>query len=116
MTASAKGPLSSVVDCLEPTLVDEEPDQLVDEQGISATCTMDDLGHPLRPPPRRELEVHVHLRDVETPGHDPNCPRRSSEVREKALAHDRIRELLQGKEIRKVIVVPNKLVNIVAAL
>ncbi len=39
-----------------------------------------------------------------------------AEVREKALAHERIRELLQGKEIRKVIVVPNKLVNVVAAL
>jgi leucyl-tRNA synthetase len=39
-----------------------------------------------------------------------------AEVREKALAHERIRELLQGKEIRKVIVVANKLVNIVAAL
>jgi leucyl-tRNA synthetase len=39
-----------------------------------------------------------------------------AEVRERALAHERIRELLQGKEIRKVIVVPNKLVNVVAAL
>ena len=38
------------------------------------------------------------------------------ELREKALGHERIRELLAGKEIRKVIVVANKLVNIVAAL
>ncbi len=30
--------------------------------------------------------------------------------------NERIREILAGKEIRKVIVVPNKLVNIVAAL
>jgi leucyl-tRNA synthetase len=37
-------------------------------------------------------------------------------LKEKALGHERIRELLAGKEIRKVIVVPNKLVNIVAAL
>jgi len=39
-----------------------------------------------------------------------------SQTREKALANGRIRELLQGKEIRKVIVVPGKLVNVVAAL
>ena len=39
-----------------------------------------------------------------------------AETRQRALANERIRELLQGKEIRKVIVVPNKLVNIVAAL
>jgi len=38
------------------------------------------------------------------------------ELKEKALGHDRIRELLSGKEVRKVIVVPNKLVNIVASL
>jgi leucyl-tRNA synthetase len=38
------------------------------------------------------------------------------ELREKALAHEKIREILAGKVIRKVIVVPNKLVNIVAAL
>ena len=37
-------------------------------------------------------------------------------LKEKALGHERIKELLQGKEIRKVIVVQNKLVNIVAAL
>jgi leucyl-tRNA synthetase len=37
-------------------------------------------------------------------------------LKERALGHERIRELLAGKEIRKVIVVPNKLVNIVAAL
>jgi leucyl-tRNA synthetase len=37
-------------------------------------------------------------------------------LREKALSHERIRELLAGREVRKVIVVPNKLVNIVAAL
>ncbi len=37
-------------------------------------------------------------------------------LKEKALGHERIRELLAGKEIRKVIVVPGKLVNIVAAL
>jgi leucyl-tRNA synthetase len=37
-------------------------------------------------------------------------------LREKALGHERIKELLAGKEIRKVIVVPKKLVNIVAAL
>jgi leucyl-tRNA synthetase len=39
-----------------------------------------------------------------------------AELKEKALGHERIKELLQGKEIRKVIVVQNKLVNIVAAL
>jgi leucyl-tRNA synthetase len=39
-----------------------------------------------------------------------------AELKQKALGHERIRELLQGKEIRKVIVVPNKLVNIVAAV
>ena len=32
------------------------------------------------------------------------------------MGHERIKELLSGKEVRKVIVVPNKLVNIVAAL
>jgi leucyl-tRNA synthetase len=37
-----------------------------------------------------------------------------TETREKALGHVRIKELLGGKEIRKVIVVANKLVNIVA--
>jgi len=39
-----------------------------------------------------------------------------AELKEKALGHDRIRELLSGKEVRKVIVVPNKLVNIVASV
>jgi leucyl-tRNA synthetase len=39
-----------------------------------------------------------------------------TKLREKALAHEKIKEILAGKEIRKVIVVPNKLVNIVAAL
>jgi leucyl-tRNA synthetase len=38
-----------------------------------------------------------------------------AELKEKALGHERIRELLSGKEVRKVIVVPNKLVNIVAS-
>jgi leucyl-tRNA synthetase len=38
------------------------------------------------------------------------------ELKAKALANDRIRELLAGKEVRKVIVVAGKLVNIVAAL
>jgi len=37
-------------------------------------------------------------------------------LRERALGHERIKDLLAGKEVRKVIVVPNKLVNIVAAL
>jgi leucyl-tRNA synthetase len=37
-------------------------------------------------------------------------------LRERALGHERIKDLLAGKEIRKVIVVPNKLVNIVATL
>ena len=37
-------------------------------------------------------------------------------LREKALSHERIKELLTGKVVSKVIVVPNKLVNIVAAL
>jgi leucyl-tRNA synthetase len=36
-------------------------------------------------------------------------------TREKALANERIRELLSGKEVRKIIVVANKLVNIVVA-
>ena len=39
-----------------------------------------------------------------------------AELKAKALGHERIKELLEGKEIRKVIVVPNKLVNIVAAV
>jgi leucyl-tRNA synthetase len=39
-----------------------------------------------------------------------------AELEEKALANQKIREILAGKVIRKVIVVPNKLVNIVAAL
>jgi leucyl-tRNA synthetase len=38
-----------------------------------------------------------------------------AELKEKAMNHERMKELLQGKEIRKVIVVPDKLVNIVAA-
>jgi leucyl-tRNA synthetase len=38
------------------------------------------------------------------------------ELKEKALGHERVKELLGGKEIRKVIVVRGKLVNIVAAL
>lgn len=37
------------------------------------------------------------------------------ETREKALGNSRIKELLDGKEIRKVIVVPGKLVNVVAS-
>jgi leucyl-tRNA synthetase len=47
-----------------------------------------------------------------------NLPAGTSEeeLREKALGHEKIRALLAGKEIRKVIVVANKLVNIVAAL
>ncbi len=36
-------------------------------------------------------------------------------LRTKALADEHIRELLKGKQVRKVIVVPGKLVNIVAA-
>jgi leucyl-tRNA synthetase len=36
-------------------------------------------------------------------------------MRAKALADERVRELLAGKQVRKVIVVPKKLVNIVAA-
>ena len=39
-----------------------------------------------------------------------------ADLKERALGHERIKDLLAGKEIRKVIVVPNKLVNIVAAL
>jgi leucyl-tRNA synthetase len=39
-----------------------------------------------------------------------------AELKERALSHERIREILAGKEVRKVIVVPNKLVNIVAAV
>ena len=35
------------------------------------------------------------------------------EVIELAKATDKIKELIDGKEIRKIIVVPNKLVNIV---
>jgi leucyl-tRNA synthetase len=38
-----------------------------------------------------------------------------AETREKALANERIRELLDGKEVRKIIVVAGKLVNIVVA-
>ncbi len=47
-----------------------------------------------------------------------NMPAGTSDdgLRERALGHERIKDLLAGKEIRKVIVVPNKLVNIVAAL
>jgi leucyl-tRNA synthetase len=37
-------------------------------------------------------------------------------LRETALADERIRELTAGKQIRKVIVVPGKLVNVVVAL
>ncbi|MFC3039384.1 leucine--tRNA ligase [Virgibacillus xinjiangensis] len=36
------------------------------------------------------------------------------ELEEKALANDKIKELIEGKTVRKVIVVPGKLVNIVA--
>ncbi|HVO38348.1 MAG TPA: leucine--tRNA ligase [Spirochaetia bacterium] len=39
-----------------------------------------------------------------------------AETREKALSHERIRQLLDGKEIHKVIVVPGKLVNVVASV
>jgi leucyl-tRNA synthetase len=39
-----------------------------------------------------------------------------TETREKALANARMKELLDGKEIRKVIVVPGKLVNVVASV
>ncbi len=39
-----------------------------------------------------------------------------AETREKALANERIKQLLDGKEIRKVIVVPGKLVNVVASV
>ncbi len=39
-----------------------------------------------------------------------------AELEEKALAHPRIKELLDGKDVKKVITVPGKLVNIVAAV
>ena len=39
-----------------------------------------------------------------------------ADLKGRAMGNERIKELLSGKEIRKVIVVPNKLVNIVAAL
>ena len=39
-----------------------------------------------------------------------------AETREKALGNARMKELLDGKEIRKVIVVPGKLVNVVASV
>jgi leucyl-tRNA synthetase len=39
-----------------------------------------------------------------------------AETREKALDNARMKELLDGKEIRKVIVVPGKLVNVVATV
>jgi leucyl-tRNA synthetase len=39
-----------------------------------------------------------------------------AELKERALGNERIREILSGREIRKVIVVRNKLVNIVAAV
>ena len=42
-------------------------------------------------------------------GEDPD------ELKAKALASDRVRELVEGKDIRKVIVVPDKLVNIVVS-
>jgi leucyl-tRNA synthetase len=35
-------------------------------------------------------------------------------VRERALAEEKIRALLEGKSVAKVIVVPDKLVNVVA--
>jgi len=38
-----------------------------------------------------------------------------AETREKALANERIRDLLSGREVRKIIVVAGKLVNIVVA-
>ncbi|MGA2761844.1 MAG: leucine--tRNA ligase [Spirochaetia bacterium] len=38
------------------------------------------------------------------------------QIREKALGNARIRELLDGKEIRRIIVVPGKLVNVVASV
>jgi len=37
-----------------------------------------------------------------------------AEVRERALAEEKIRALLEGKSVAKVIVVPDKLVNVVA--
>jgi leucyl-tRNA synthetase len=37
-----------------------------------------------------------------------------NEIEQQALANERIQGLLEGKTIRKVIVVPNKLINIVA--
>jgi leucyl-tRNA synthetase len=36
------------------------------------------------------------------------------ELKEKALANERVRQFTEGKTVRKVIVVPNRLVNIVA--
>jgi leucyl-tRNA synthetase len=39
-----------------------------------------------------------------------------AELKARALGNERIREIMSGREIRKIIVVPNKLVNIVAAL
>ena len=38
------------------------------------------------------------------------------QIKEKALGNARIRELLDGKEIRRIIVVPGKLVNVVASV
>ena len=35
-------------------------------------------------------------------------------AKEAALADERIRELIEGKTVRKVVVVPGKLVNVVA--
>jgi len=37
-----------------------------------------------------------------------------AELRERALADDKVHAALEGKQVRKVIVVPKKLVNIVA--
>jgi leucyl-tRNA synthetase len=38
----------------------------------------------------------------------------AAELQDIALADDKVKELLVGKTVRKVVVIPNKLVNIVA--
>ncbi|HOB88335.1 MAG: leucine--tRNA ligase [Bacillota bacterium] len=57
------------------------------------------------------IQVNGKIRDRMNvaKGEDPD------ELKAKALASDRVRELVEGKDIRKVIVVPDKLVNIVVS-
>jgi leucyl-tRNA synthetase len=56
------------------------------------------------------LQINGKLRDrIEAP-----AKASQAELEKLALANDRMKEFLAGKQVKKVVVVPGKLVNVVA--